>query len=227
MRIGVLLSGCGVNDGSEIQEAVLTLLAIQEIGAEYVCISIDANQHHVINHITGAEMPETRNMLIESARIARGEVIDITKVELSEIDALVIPGGAGNAKNLSSWAFNGPDGTLRDDVKLLLVNCFNIGKPIVALCVSPVLLSLAFKNAEIDLLLSLGTTQQESPYNISEFHAGVLKNGGDYSECALGSILIDEKNRVICAPCYMQNAKITEVNANIKTAMQGLIQLMN
>jgi enhancing lycopene biosynthesis protein 2 len=227
MKIGVLLSGCGVNDGSEIQEAVLTLLAIEEIGAEYVCISLDTNQYHVVNHITGEEMPETRNMLLESARIARGEIIDISKVELSEIDALVIPGGAGNAKNLSSWAFSGPDGTIRDEVKLLLVNCYNIGKPIVALCVSPVLLSLAFKNAEIDLLLSLGTTQQSTPYDIAGFHSGVIKNGGDFSECELGSILIDEKNRIICAPCYMQNAKITEINANIKTAMQGLIQLMN
>src|SRR3989338_2129411 len=105
MKIGVLLSGCGVYDGAEIQEAVLTLLSIDEIGAEAVCISVNRNQHHVINHITGKEMDESRNMMLESARIARGKIREISEIDPVDIDALVIPGGFGSAKNFTSWAF--------------------------------------------------------------------------------------------------------------------------
>ena len=144
MKIGVLLSGCGVYDGAEIQEAVLTLLSIEEMGAEAVCISVNENQHHVVNHVTGEEMEESRNMLIESARIARGNITDILEIDPVDIDALVIPGGFGSAKNFTTWAFSGPDGTILPSVKLLLVNMVNIGKPIAALCVSPVVVSKAF-----------------------------------------------------------------------------------
>ena len=140
MKIGVLLSGCGVNDGSEIHESVLTLLAIKEHGAEYVCISIDKNQHDVINHVTGEAMNETRNMMIESARIARGEIENIRAISPADIDALIIPGGSGNAKNLTDWAFNGPDGTILPEVKLLIVNMINVGKPVAGLCVVLLLL---------------------------------------------------------------------------------------
>ena len=145
MKIGVLLSGCGVYDGAEIQEAVLTLLAINELGAEAVCISVDEDQYHVINHLTGEEMPEKRNMLVESARIARGEVVEISAIQPADIDALVIPGGFGSAKNFTNWAFEGPDGTINPKVKLLLVNMINVGKPIAALCVSPVVVAKPLK----------------------------------------------------------------------------------
>ena len=107
MKVGVLLSGCGVYDGSEIHESVLTLLAIAEASYESVCISIDDNQHHVINHLTGEEMKHSRNMLIESARIARGAVTEISKISPADIDALVNPSGFGNAKNFTSRAFDG------------------------------------------------------------------------------------------------------------------------
>ena len=121
MKIGVLLSGCGVYDGAEIQESVLTLLAIEEINAEAVCISIDKPQHHVINHISGKEMKESRNILIESARITRGKIKSISDVQPSDIDALVIPGGFGSAKNFTKWAFNGPDGIILEEVKNLIL----------------------------------------------------------------------------------------------------------
>ena len=151
MKIGVLLSGCGVYDGAEIHESVFTLLAIDEIDAEAVCISIDKPQHHVIDHTIGEEMNETRNMLKESARIARGNIKNITDVDPADIDALVIPGGFGSAKNFSDWAFNGPDGTILPEVKLMIVNLINIGKPIAALCVSPVLIAKALSH-EPDVL---------------------------------------------------------------------------
>jgi len=145
-KIGVLLSGCGVYDGAEIQESIFTLLAIKELGAEYVCISVDKSQHHVINHLTGEEMNESRNMMIEAARIARGDVKNIVDIDPADIDALVIPGGFGSAKNFTSWAFNGPDSDILPEVKLLIVNMANVGKPICALCVSPVVVSKALEN---------------------------------------------------------------------------------
>jgi enhancing lycopene biosynthesis protein 2 len=224
MKIGVLLSGCGVYDGAEIQESVLTLLAIAETGHESVCISIDDNQRHVINHITGKEMKESRNMLIESARIARGAVNEISKISPADIDALVIPGGFGNAKNFTSWAFDGPDGTIRTDVKLLIVNMINVGKPIVALCVSPVVLAKAMEGSNIELNLTIGSTKSGSPYSISGFMEGIHATGASTSERALNEILIDTENKVISAPCYMMNATIVEIRQNIKQAIDALNQ---
>jgi enhancing lycopene biosynthesis protein 2 len=110
MKIGVLLSGSGVYDGAEIQEAVLTLLEIEKLGYEAVCIGIDAPQHHTINHLTGEQQASTRNMLEEAARIARGKITEIKHVVPADIDALIIPGGFGSAKNFSTWAFDGPLG---------------------------------------------------------------------------------------------------------------------
>jgi enhancing lycopene biosynthesis protein 2 len=222
MKIGVLLSGCGVYDGAEIQESVLTLLAISEAGHEAVCISINDNQHHVINHLTGEEMPETRNMLIESARIARGSVTEISKISPADIDALVIPGGFGSAKNFTTWAFNGPGGEIRADVKLLIVNLINVGKPIVALCVSPIVLAKALEGSTIKLNLTMGSTISASPYSISDFMEGINVTGASTSERELTEILIDTNNKVISAPCYMMETTILEIRHNIKQAIDAL-----
>jgi enhancing lycopene biosynthesis protein 2 len=225
MKIGVLLSGNGVYDGAEIQEAVLTLLAIDEMGWEAHCISIDRPQTHVVNHITGEAMPESRNMLIEAARIARGKITPITEVEPADLDALVIPGGFGSAKNFTSWAFDGPASSILPEVKLLLVNLVNVGKPIIALCVSPVVLAKAFEGSNIHPILSLGTASEPSPYDISSFNAGLEATGTKVSERSIREILVDEQNRIICAPCYMMDARISEVRNNISQALHALKQL--
>lgn len=225
MTIGVLLSGCGVYDGAEIQEAVLTLLAIEEAGHQAICISIDDKQHHVINHLTGEEMPEERNMMIESARIARGNVKEISEITPADIDALVIPGGFGSAKNLTDWAFNGPSGKIRTDVKLLLVNLINVGKPIAALCVSPVVLAKAFEDSGIKLSLTIGSTKENSPYEIAGFMTGINSTGANTIEKTISEILIDKENKVISAPCYMMQANILELRKNIQQAIEALKEL--
>jgi enhancing lycopene biosynthesis protein 2 len=226
MKIGVLLSGCGVYDGAEIQEAVLTLLAIEEIGAQAICISIDKNQHHVVNHLTGEEMPEIRNMLVESARIARGAVLDISAVEPADIDALVIPGGFGSAKNFSSWAFEGPAGSIDPKVKLLLVNLINIGKPIAALCVSPVVVAKAFEGSPVKTSLTLGTNHETSPYDIQAFSEGLVATGSEAHMKSVREIHIDEVNKIISAPCYMMEASILDVRKNIRKAIEALRDLI-
>jgi enhancing lycopene biosynthesis protein 2 len=224
MKIGVLLSGCGVYDGAEIQEAVLTLLEIERIGAEAVCIGINDAQHHVVNHLTGEVQQQQRNMLEEAARIAQGNIVDIAQVVPADIDALVIPGGFGSAKNLSNWAFNGPEGTLRPDVKLLLVNLYNVGKPIVALCVSPILLALALPNSSLQL--TLGHTADPSPYQIQDFNDGISTLGATPKNIKLGDVLVDTENRLITAPCYMMDATILQIQQNIQNALKALIQLL-
>lgn len=222
MKIGVLLSGCGVYDGAEIQETVLSLLAIQEEGHEAVCISIDKNQHHVINHLTGEEMNESRNMLVEAARIARGDIKEIKTITPADIDALVIPGGFGSAKNFTTWAINGSDATILPEVKLLLVNLYNVGKPIIALCVSPVVLAKAFEGMAIELTLTLGSNEATSPYDIAAFHQGLEKTGAQAQMKTVHEILIDEKNKIISAPCYMMEASILEIRTNISQAIKAL-----
>jgi len=225
MNIGVLLSGNGVYDGAEIQEAVLTLLAIDEMGWNAVCISVDKPQHHVINHLTGEVMDESRNMLVEAARIARGQITPIDSISPADIDALVIPGGFGSAKNFTSWAFDGPVSTILPEVKLLLVNLVNVGKPIVALCVSPVVVAKAFEGSSIHPTLSLGSGSESSPYDINGFNEGLKATGAIAQERTIREVLIDPTNRIICAPCYMMDARITEINANIKQAMVALNEI--
>ena len=226
MKIGVLLSGAGVYDGAEIHEAVLTLLEIESLGYEAICIGIDAPQHHVINHLNGQEQTHGRNMLEEAARIARGQIREIRTVVPADLDALVIPGGFGSAKNFSSWAFEGPNAQIRPDVKLLLVNMYNVGKPIVALCVSPVLLALAFEDMAIGQQLTIGSSSVPSPYNISDFQVGLQAKGVQTPDCSIQEICIDTSNRIITAPCYMLEASLPALQQNIRQAMTALKQLL-
>jgi enhancing lycopene biosynthesis protein 2 len=226
MNIGVLLSGNGVYDGAEIQEAVLTLLAIDEMGWNAVCISVDKPQHHVINHLTGEVMDESRNMLVEAARIARGQITPMENISPADIDALVIPGGFGSAKNFTSWAFDGPASTILPEVKLLLVNLVNVGKPIVALCVSPVVVAKAFEGSSIHPTLTLGSASEPSPYDINGFNEGLRATGSMAQERTIREVLIDPANRIICAPCYMMEARITEIHENIQHALRALKELL-
>ncbi|MFM7007530.1 MAG: isoprenoid biosynthesis glyoxalase ElbB [Flavobacteriales bacterium] len=226
MKIGVLLSGSGVYDGVEIQEAVLTMLEIEKLGYETVCIGIDAPQYHTINHLTGEQQESPRNMLEEAARIARGKITEIAQVVPADIDALVIPGGFGSAKNLSTWAFDGPKGQIRPDVKLLLVNMYNVGKPIVALCVSPVLLALAFEGMAISPNLTIGSPSVASPYNIKAFQDGLQAKGMQTSNCDISEICVDTAHRIITAPCYMLETNLPALQQNIQQAILALKELL-
>jgi len=226
MKIGVLLSGCGVYDGVEIHEATMTLLSIAEIGAQAVCISVDKNQHHVVNHLTGEEMPQKRNMLVESARIARGNVSNIMDIDPVDIDALVIPGGFGSAKNFTSWAFDGPDGSILPEVKLLIVNLLNVGKPVAALCVSPVVMAKALEGSNIHAKMTIGSDEMESPYDIKSFSSGLESLGATTEMKTVEEILIDKENKIVTAPCYMMDASILDIRRNVRSAIEALHDLV-
>ena len=227
MKIGVLLSGCGVYDGAEIQEVVLTLLAIEELGASYQGISINKEQHHVINHLTGETMNESRNMLIESARIVRGKVADVNDVNTNELDILVIPGGFGSAKNLSSWAFEGANGEVLPEISELIYKFIDQKKPIVALCVSPVIIALALKNNSQKATLTLGSTKVPSSYTIQEFHDSITSIGAESIEKTINEINIDSNYKIISAPCYMLDCTLPELRKNIYKAIEAAITIAN
>lgn len=226
MKIGVLLSGCGVYDGAEIQEAVFTLLAIEEQGAEAVCIGIDKEQHHVINHTNGEEMSTNRNMLVEAARIARGNIQEISSVDPADLDALVIPGGFGSAKNFTKWAFEGPKGEILPEVKLLLVNLINIGKPIAALCVSPVVVAKALEDSTFKPNLTIGSSEAASEYEITGFQEGLSATGASTQNKLNNEILVDEKLKIVTAPCYMMETNLVTLRNNISDAVKATIGLV-
>lgn len=221
-KIGVLLSGCGVYDGSEIQEVVLSLLEIDKMNAEAVCIALNENQVHTINHITGEEMPEKRNMMIESARISRGNIHDISTINPADLDALVLPGGFGNAKNFTNWAFEGASGSIHPAIKLLLVNMINIGRPIVALCVSPIVIAKALEGSSFSPKLTIGSTEQATPYSIEDFSNGLKQTGATVYLKTTHEIEFDANLNIISAPCYMQEVSIKTIHKNIQLAFEQL-----
>ena len=225
-KIGVLLSGSGVYDGTEIQEGVFTLLAIDQNGGEAVCFAPDVDQHHVVNHITGEEMDETRNVLTESARIARGNIQAASTITATDIDALVIPGGFGTAKNHTKWAFEGPDGAINEDVKRIIVELYDAKKPIVGLCMGPTTIAKALEGTDADAALTVGTTAEASPYEIDAISQGMEKTGATAVMKTVREIEVDEKNNIITAPCYMMEASITEVHNNIQQAIQQLFEVL-
>lgn len=225
-KIGVLLSGNGVFDGSEIQEAVFTLLSIAENGGQYFCIAPDVNQHHVLNHLTGNEMNEERNVLVESARIARGEIKNLKDVNPDELDALVLPGGFGAAKNLTKWAFYGPDGDILPEVKNIINEMHKTGKPLVGLCMGPTVIAKALQGSGTKAHLTVGTTKEASPYEISAISEGMELTGAVAEMKSIREVLVDRDNKIITAPCYMMEADILEVRSNIKMAIDQLFELI-
>jgi enhancing lycopene biosynthesis protein 2 len=221
-KIGVLLSGSGVYDGSEIHESSFTLLSIAQHGGEAVCFAPDVDQHHVINHLNGEEMNEKRNVLVESARIARGAIASASSVNTSELDALVIPGGFGTAKNHTKWAFEGPDGTINSEVKRIIVEMAKANKPLVGLCMGPTTIAKALEGSEIHASLTVGSTAEASPYEIEAISQGMEKAGAKAEMKTIREILIDDKNNIITAPCYMMEATILEVHDNVQQAIKAL-----
>ncbi len=162
MKIAVFLSGCGVYDGSEIHETVLTLLALDKLKISYQCFAPNINQLHVVNHLTGEVTTETRNVLVESARIARGKILALDQYNVNDYDALVLPGGFGVAKNFTDWAVNGPNCSINEELKLILEQHIAKGKPLAALCMAPTTVVKAVENKKLNLKLTLGHTEEKS-----------------------------------------------------------------
>ncbi|MGB0432409.1 MAG: isoprenoid biosynthesis glyoxalase ElbB [Bacteroidia bacterium] len=225
LKIGVILSGSGVYDGSEIHESVLTLLAIDQQGAQAICFAPNIKQHHVINHLNGNEMDEERNVLIESARIARGDVKDLKDFNVNDIDALVIPGGFGAAKNLSKWAFAGHKGEIDIDVKHAIVSTFEQKKPIGAMCMGPTVIAKALADKELGQKITVGNVTSASHYNISEISNGMNKLGADTQMAEAYEVVVDHNYKIVSSPCYMMQASIAMINEGIAQTVKNVIAL--
>ena len=210
-KIAVILSGCGVYDGAEIHESVLTMLAIAANGAEYQIFAPDITQHHVINHITGEEMNETRNVLIEAARIARGNVKPLQELDMNDYDAVIFPGGFGAAKNLSDFAFKGVDFSVNPQVEEVIKSAYLKGKPIGALCIAPVMIPKILGEVEVTIGNDSGTI------------AAVEKIGGKHKTTTHGEVVIDEKYKVVTTPCYMLNATIDQIAAGADKLVKAVV----
>lgn len=222
--MAVILSGSGVFDGSEIQESVFTLLSIVENGGTYQCFAPDIEQHHVLNHITGEEMNEKRNVLVESARIARGNILPLSTYKVNDFDALVIPGGFGAAKNLTKWAFSGPDGDINIDVKNAITETIQNKKPVVGLCMGPTVIAKALEGTQIKAHLTVGSINEKSPYDIAAISGGMEKAGAVVEMKTIDEIFVDKELKIITAPCYMMEADILQVRKNIEQAMKALFE---
>lgn len=223
-KIGILLSGSGVYDGSEIQEAVFSLLAVAENGGEALFMAPNIEQMHVVNHLSGEEMPETRNVLFESARIARGDIEDLANISSIDMDALIIPGGFGTAKNHTNWAVNGPDSTINPDVKRVITEMVDSKKPIVALCMGPTTVAKALEGSGKRPTLTVGTISEKSPYDIGAISEGINKVGSVAEMKTISEISIDNELNIISAPCYMMEASVLQVRENIKQAVNEMFK---
>ncbi len=212
-KIAVVLAGNGVFDGAEIHEATLTLYSIIKNGATYDIFAPNIDQHHVINHITGDEMPEKRNVLIESARIARGKISDLAKFNASNYDALIFPGGFGVAKNLCSFAFEGADCSVNPDVERAIKSMIEQKKPIGALCIAPVLLAKILGNVDLTIGQDKGTKE------------AVEVMGANHKETTHGEVVIDEKYKIVTTPCYMLDANIGQIGDGANNIVKAIIDL--
>ncbi len=215
-KIGVVLSGCGVFDGSEIQEAVFTLLAIDRQGCEAVCMAPNIDLS-VVNHLTSQETGEKRSVLAESARIARGKIRDIKGVTATELDAIVFPGGFGAAKNLCDFALKGASASVNPDVSRLLKEMAAARKPIGAICIAPALVA-AVLGRQFSPTVTVGTDAGTA--------AEIDKTGATHQVCPVTEFVIDRKNKLVTTPAYMLATRISEVADGIDTCVKEVINLI-
>ncbi|MBV7494534.1 isoprenoid biosynthesis glyoxalase ElbB [Pseudomonas sp. PDM24] len=213
-KIAVILSGCGVYDGAEIHESVITLLRLDQRGAQVQCFAPDIAQLHVINHLTGEEMPEARNVLVESARIARGNIKDIREASVDDFDALIVPGGFGSAKNLSTFAVEGAGCSVQPDVLALTEAFAEAGKPVGLICISP---ALAAKIYGPGVTCTIG--------NDADTAAAMNKMGATHAECAVTDIVEDKARKLVSTPAYMLAQSISEAASGINKLVDRVLEL--
>ncbi len=211
-RFAIILAGCGNKDGAEIHESVLTLLAIDKAGHQYQCFAPDITQHRVLNFLTNAELKEKRNVLIEAARIARSNIKPLSQYQAADFDYLVLPGGGGVAYNLCSYALDGTNMNLNPDVEAAVRSTHKAGKPIGALCIAPVIIGKLIPGVEI-------TFGQDEKANAAFGTLGVKTTNASARD-----IVIDHKNKVVSTPCYMLDARISELAEGIEKLILALLK---
>ena len=213
-KVAMILSGCGVYDGAEIHESVLALLRLSQRGTEVQCFAPDIPQHHVVNHLTGQESAESRNVLVEAARIARGKIRDVRELKAEDYDALVIPGGFGAAKNLSDFAFRGASCAVQPDVLAAARGFAHAHKPVGLICIAP---AMAARIYGPGVQCTIGTDPDT---------AGKLTDmGAEHVECAVDDVVVDTQRKLVTTPAYMLAKTLAEAASGINKLVDRVLEL--
>ena len=199
-KVAVILAGCGPKDGSEIQETLTLLLALDQHNIEYHCFAPNENQYHVINHVTGEVMDESRNVMVEAARIVRGDIAPIEMFKAEEFDALLFPGGFGAAKNLFTYAIDGADFTVNKYVEKAIKDMHSQNKPIGGMCIAPIMIAKVLGNVNV----TVGCDSYPQADDVRAF-------GCTHTETQNGGVAIDKENKIFTTPCYMLNATLKDI----------------
>jgi enhancing lycopene biosynthesis protein 2 len=213
-KFAVILSGCGVYDGSEIHEAVMALLAVTRSGNSYQAFAPDIRQFHVVDHRTGEATDEVRNVLAESARIARGQIKPLSEFNAAGYDGLILPGGYGAAKNLSTYAFDGAGMQVDAQVASTIKSMHALKKPVGAMCIAPVILAKVFGNVQLTIGQDAGT--------INNLQA----MGATHQTTGNGEVAVDETNKLVTTPCYMLDASIADIASGAENMVKAMLSLM-
>ena len=213
-RVAVLLSGSGVFDGAEVNEAVLTLLHISKQGASYQCFAPDTQQTQVINHLNGEESNDQRNVLEEAARIARGDVKPLNELDVAEFDALILPGGFGVAKNFCDFAFKGAEMMINEQVEQVGKAFKDAKKPAGYMCIAPVLLPYIYGEG---VRVTIG--------NDADVAAAIGKMGGEHVDCGVRDIVVDEAHRLVTTPAYMLAENLPDAEAGISKLVEKVLYM--
>ena len=217
-KIGVLISGCGVNDGAEIHESVITMLALDRAGVESVMMAPNIDQMHVVNHYTGQEMDEFRNVLVESSRIARGNIKDMAEVTGNDIDALIIPGGFGVVKNLCDYAMAGSECSINPDVFRLVSEVHLLQKPIGAICIAPAMMAKILGEQDESAEMTIGS--DESTAN------DIKTMGSTHVTCSVTEMVVDKEKKIITTPAYMEAQSIKEAAEGIEKLVVEILSMV-
>ena len=217
-KVGVVLSGCGAQDGAEIHESVITLLALDRAGAEVTTMAPDMNQFHVINHLNNEEIDTSRNILIESARIARGNIVDVAIVTGDELDALIFPGGTGMAKNIFDYAMVGPDCTVIKDVQRLTMEIIEAGKPLGAICIAPVMVA--------KVLQKMGRSGKVTGGCNEQITTDINSMGIETESVDAGEIVVDKINKIVSTPAYVEAKSIKDAADGIEKLVTKVLEMV-
>ena len=217
-KVGLLLSGCGVNDGAEIHESVIAMLALDRAGVEMELMAPNIDQMHVVNHYTGQEMDEYRNVLVEASRIARGNIKDMAEISGNDIDALIIPGGFGVAKNLCDYAMAGPECSINPDVYRLISELQLLNKPIGAICIAPAMMAKIFGEQGVSANMTIGFDEATSK--------DIESMGSVHVECKVSDMVVDEDNNLVSTPAYMEAKSIKEAAEGIEKLVKQVLSMI-
>lgn len=214
--VAVILSGCGVFDGAEIHESVLVLLALDRANARVICAAPDIPQHHVVNHLTQqAEPSERRNVLVESARIARGRIVPLGQFQVTDVDAIILPGGFGAAKNLCNFALAGEGYGVNPEVARVLHEAHKAGKPLGFVCIAPAIAAGLFGGEKVELTIG----------NDAGTAKALQTKGAQHINCTVHNVVVDRRLKIATTPAYMLANRITEAEAGITKLVQAVLEM--